>query len=318
MGVQAHILESLPNTHQIDEGCFIRYDSKPMLLQLIDRLKSLAGSNMLACTLVNQLEKPLFVYPFIEIAERIEKNEIVQIIQSTDFNGYFQPIVSLKDNHLFAYESLLLDPLGRISPGELFQVAQDTGMHSLLDQKARETAIRSRQGKVRHGIKSFINFLPSTIYNPEYCLKHTFSIVERYGILPGDLVFEVVETEKIADIDHLKKIFQTYKRQGMQVALDDFGAGFSTFDVLHELQPDYVKIDRSHIMNCDQDEAKQEFLKNLVQQAGQIGTLTLAEGVEREEEHQFCKEIGIDLAQGYYYGKPESEPSFDEKAVKNR
>jgi EAL domain-containing protein (putative c-di-GMP-specific phosphodiesterase class I) len=91
-----------------------------------------------------------------------------------------------------------------LSPGKLFEVATKTGLHSLLDQRAREVAVKARVGKVPAGTKSFINFLPSTIYNPDFCLQHTFKIVEKYQINPEDLVFEVVETEKIVNIGHLK------------------------------------------------------------------------------------------------------------------
>ncbi|CAH0345835.1 hypothetical protein BCI9360_02137 [Bacillus sp. CECT 9360] len=91
-----NIRECFPGGFQKDTGFFIPYDSKPMLSEVIATLISLPDVELLQCTLIKKMEKPLFVYPFKEIAERIEKNEIVQIIQSTDFNGYFQPIVSLK------------------------------------------------------------------------------------------------------------------------------------------------------------------------------------------------------------------------------
>ncbi|RFU63504.1 EAL domain-containing protein [Peribacillus glennii] len=310
------LLEAIPGRIENDKGVFIEYHSMAELSRQIDILSLLPEADTFQSTLLKKLEEPFTTYPYREIRARISNNETVQIIQSTDFMGYFQPIVLLRDNSLFAYESLLRDPLGRVSPGQLFRVAQETGMHSLLDQKARETAIKSRGGKIKNGIKSFINFLPSTIYNPEYCLRHTFQIVERYGVTPEDLVFEVVETEKIEDIGHLQKIFRTYKNQGMGVALDDFGEGYSTLDVMVELQPDYVKIDRSKIMNCDSDSGKQEFLKNVVHIARELNIQTLAEGIERMEELQFCKDIGMDLAQGYLIGRPEAEPAFKETALK--
>ncbi|PLT34564.1 EAL domain-containing protein [Bacillus sp. V5-8f] len=305
------ILEAIPSRMENDKGIFIAYHSSADLSDKLGRLSLVPEADTFESTLLKKLEDPIITYPLREVASRVGNHETVKIIQSTEFIGFFQPIVLLRDKSLFAYESLLRDPLGRISPGQLFKVAQETGMQSLLDQKARETAIKGRVGKINNGIKSFINFLPSTIYNPDYCLRHTFHIVERYGINPEDLVFEVVETEKIDDIDHLKKIFRTYQNQGMAVALDDFGAGYSTLDVLVQLQPDYVKIDRSNIMFCDSDTGKQEFLKNVVHVARELNIRTLAEGVERVEELQFCKDIGIDLAQGYLIGRPEAEPGFN-------
>ena len=157
-------------------------------------------------------------------------------------------------------------------------------------------------------LKVLYNFLPSTIYNPDFCLQHTFKIVEKYKINPADLVFEVVETEKILDVDHLKKVLNQYKKEGMKVALDDVGSGFSTVDMLELLKPDYVKIDRSYISFCDQDENKQLFLKETNDRAKSLGIQTLAEGIERVEEFELCRSLGFDLAQGYLIGKPSLNP----------
>lgn len=118
----------------------------------------------------------------------------------------------------------------------------------------------------------------------------------------------MVETEKIIDIEHLKNVFATYKRSGMKVALDDVGAGFSTVDMLTLLQPDYVKIDRHYIQNCDQEKEKQHFLKEVIHIANELSIHVLAEGIERKEELDYCREIGIPLAQGYYIGKPSPNP----------
>ena len=219
----------------------------------------------------------------------------------------------MDSKEVYGYESLLRasNPLEFISPGKLFQVANQTGLHSLLDRRAREEAIKAREGKIVPGIKSFINFLPSTIYNPDFCLRHTFKIVEKYKINPADLVFEVVETEKILDVDHLKNVLNQYKKEGMKVALDDVGSGFSSLDMLELLQPDYVKIDRSYISFCDQDDEKKKFLTEANERAHSLGILTLAEGIERVEEFEFCQSLGYDFAQGYLVGKPDLNPSLN-------
>lgn len=106
------------------------------------------------------------------LRERIRNKEIVDLIVSNEFVSYFQPIIDLKNNDIFGYEALLRsdNPEKLVPPSELFEVAHKTGLYSLLDQRARETAIKSRVGKVPNGIKTFINFLPFTIYNPEFCL----------------------------------------------------------------------------------------------------------------------------------------------------
>ncbi|MED0656163.1 EAL domain-containing protein [Anoxybacillus ayderensis] len=278
------------------------YDS---LQQLATYVETIHEKEKMLATLCTNPDVPEPFVPLHELSMRIKHADVVQCITNEPLMSYLQPIIHTNTGDVFAYECLLRSQ--RFSPGQLFSVAQQTGLHTFLDRRAREEAIRSRT-KIKKGIKSFINFLPSTIYNPEFCLRHTFSIVEQYNVAPEDLVFEVVETEKIVDIDHLKNVFATYKRSGMKVALDDVGAGFSTIDMLTLLQPDYVKIDRHYIQNCDKEEEKQAFLKEVTRIANTLGIHVLAEGIERKEELDYCREIGIPFAQGYYIGKPSPDP----------
>lgn len=256
--------------------------------------------------LCNQNVRPLVTYPLSELLSRVVNRDIIHTIQEGELQSYIQPIIQLqKNDQLYGFESLLRTKGdNQVSPGKLFYIAEETGMLSLLDQRARETAIQARKSFIKPGLKSFINFLPSTIYNPEFCLRHTFQLVKKYNIDPSDLVFEVVETEKIEDVDHLKKILSTYKREGMKVALDDVGAGFSTLETLELLQPDYVKIDRYYIDYCDQSTEKQSFLSKVIKLARELNIIVLAEGIERKSELEYCRSIGIDLAQGYFIGKP--------------
>ncbi|QPC48122.1 EAL domain-containing protein [Mangrovibacillus cuniculi] len=236
----------------------------------------------------------------------------IQFIQSGKMMSYLQPIITLEDHEIYGYESLLRsnEKDYQLRPGHLFSLANDIGLHSRLDQRAREEAIKARSKVIPNGTKSFINFLPSTIYNPDFCLQHTFSLVEKYAINPQDLIFEVVETERIDDVPHLLSVLKRYKQEGMKVALDDVGAGFATLDVLSALQPDYVKIDRGYITNCHLDTEKQKFLHKVKKLSLDLGFKTLAEGVETKEEYTFCKELGLDLAQGYYIQKPQPPDFF--------
>jgi EAL domain-containing protein (putative c-di-GMP-specific phosphodiesterase class I) len=259
----------------------------------------------------NEAEKPIVLTSLPVLLERVKNREIVQVIQTGELIGHIQPIIDLQNNQLFAFESLLrTNGMNQIPPGQLFQVAEKTGLLSMLDQRAREVAIQTRRKYIKKGVKSFINFLPSTIYNPEFCLQHTFHLVNRYGIDPTDLVFEVVETEKIDDVEHLQKVFITYKKQGMKVALDDVGSGFSTIEMLELLHPDYVKIDRSYIDHCDQDRQKQKFLKEVQLIAQDLNIQVLAEGIERIEELELCRDLGVNLAQGYFVGKPKTGDQY--------
>lgn len=247
----------------------------------------------------------------------VQNHELLELIAQQSFITYFQPIIDLQNkDELFAYECLLRPQWqGKsIPPFKLFEFARETNLHNYLDQKARESSIVSASRKhFPQEVKLFINFLPSSIYNPEFCLQHTFKIVRENSVLPSQLVFEVVESEQIHDIDHLESIFKTYKKSGMQVALDDVGAGYATLEVLEKLQPDFVKIDREYVSHCDTILEKQLFLKSVVSVAAKLNIKVLAEGIERTEELEFCRDIGIHYGQGYLIGKP--GPDILERAL---
>ena len=247
--------------------------------------------------------------PLSQLLIRLSNQKLIDIISNTEFSSHMQPIVNRAEN-IVGFEFLLRPKPGGspFQPYELFEMARQTGFHSFLDRAARISAIEASAALLPQGIKRFINFLPSSIYNPRYCLTHTFAAIERLAQDPRDFVFEVVETESIRDITHLRSIFTEYRRQGMLVALDDVGSGFSTLEVMSNLQPDYVKIDRSIISYCEEDAEKQKTILDIIERVSQYGGQVLAEGIERREEFIFCRDLGIDLAQGYLFGKPEDRP----------
>lgn len=299
------------NAIEKNGGVYLPFQSKEDILEKVRTILALPTIDLkVQANITSEISSPLVMFPLQLLARSIKEYETIEIIRDTDFTSYFQPIVSLQDEGVIGYEALLRDPFFRVSPTKLFEVAQATGIHHLLDMRARQVAIKSRAGLIPNGVKSFINFLPSTIYQPQFSIKNTMQSMEQHNVRPEDVVFEVVETEKIADINHLKSIFNVYKQEGIKVALDDYGTGNSTFEVLEKLVPDYVKIDRSLIMNCDQGLLKQKHLMDIVKTSKELGITSLAEGIERKEELEICREIGIELAQGYYFGKPESKPKL--------
>jgi EAL domain-containing protein (putative c-di-GMP-specific phosphodiesterase class I) len=243
---------------------------------------------------------------------RLRHSGLIRIIHDRLFTSHMQPIMDLHSGSVYGYEMLLrpLDQMVFFHPHELFQAAQETGFHSFLDRAARISAIEASAKYLPRGLKRFVNFLPSSIYNPEYCLTHTFDAIRHNSQDPADYVFEVVETERITDIPKLQSIFHAYKNNGMKVALDDVGSGYSTLEVLAALKPDYVKIDRGLISYSDLYPDRARDMRTIVDTARAFGAVVLAEGMERPEELEVCRGAGIDLAQGYLFGKPAPTPKL--------
>ncbi|ASF40203.1 EAL domain-containing protein [Halobacillus halophilus] len=297
-------------SHEDEETIIYRYKSKKELKTSLGVLLSSATTATSKDWLhILNLDSTQYLPISIQhLYERLDKPELGEIIQHGTFTSHLQPIVDMKNDEIYGYESLLRTEGENINPAELFSHAQRSGLQSMLDQKARRTAVKAKSDFLQKGQKIFINFLPSTIYVPEFCLQHTFQIVKEFNIDPADLVFEVVETEKITNVKHLKSILDTYKTSGMKVALDDVGAGYSTLEMLSLLKPDYLKIDRSYIQNCYEDLTSQDFLFQVMRRASNLGIKVLAEGIETRNEWDWLRELGVDYGQGYFIGKPAPLP----------
>lgn len=245
--------------------------------------------------------------PLTEIELFNEMNWVDEVIQKELITCHFQPIVD-RTEKIFAFEILARfqnEDGTMIYPKEIFTAAKKRGRLYALDRLCRMTAVRYA---AKINTKAFINFIPTSIYSPEHCLKSTVALANELGINSNQFVFEVVETEQVEDLEHLKKILTYYQKKGFQYALDDVGEGFSTIDMLSSLQPHYMKLDMKYVQGVAVDSKKQQIAHLFLNKAIEIGSIPLAEGVETRADFDFLKQIGYQLFQGYYFGKPAPQP----------
>lgn len=225
------------------------------------------------------------------------------------FRSVYQPIVALGPAHaaspVVAYEALLRaeGPDGPVMPDALFAAAAAAGWLHVLDRVGRTTALRGAAGWLGNE-QLFVNFLPTTIYRPEVCLRTTEQAALAAGLRLDQLVFEVTESERITDIDHLAEVFAYYRERGCRVALDDLGAGYSSLNLLVRLQPDVVKLDKEIVQQLP-GAASAAVVAAVVDITHSYGGCVLAECVETAEQAAAAYELGVDLAQGWFFGRPE-------------
>ncbi|MFD1380707.1 EAL domain-containing protein [Fodinicurvata halophila] len=124
------------------------------------------------------------------------------------------------------------------------------------------------------------------------------------------LIVEITETAALLDVRETAKFVAQVRELGCRVALDDFGAGYSTFHHLKALTVDLVKIDRSFIRDITHSPENQLFLRNLLSLARAFKLETLAEGAEQQEEAAYLAQEGLDMIQGFYFGMPEVAPEW--------
>ncbi|WP_114351817.1 EAL domain-containing protein [Saliterribacillus persicus] len=246
-----------------------------------------------------------------EINDFLEAEWIDEVINNKHIHCHYQPIVT-RHKEIYAYELLARfknEDGTIIYPNEIFEAANNRGRIYALDRLCRMTAVRHAT-KIVNGAKAFINFIPTSIYAPEFCLRSTTSLAKELNIDTADLVFEVVETEQVEDVKHLKSILHYYRERGFQYALDDVGAGYNTIDLLADLSPRYMKLDMQYVQGVAEDKEKQIVALKFLEKAEELGATSLAEGIENEQDFIWLKQKGYQLFQGYYFGKPEAEPKL--------
>lgn len=247
---------------------------------------------------------------FDVLINRYKAKWLINSIEQERYETWFQPIVhastALQTPEVYSYEGLfrIRDDHNAIVPPQLaFMLAEQSDLLFSLDLVARRAAVQFFAAAKLRG-KLFINFNPSSIYDPSYCLRSTAAAIYELGLKPADIVFEVTETHKTADLNHLKGILAFYRNAGFQVAMDDIGSGWSGLNLLQKIRPDYVKIDMELVRDIHADAFKQNIVSSLISIAKKSGIKIIAEGIEVEEEAKWLIDNNVDLLQGYLFGKP--------------
>ncbi|MBW4486828.1 MAG: EAL domain-containing protein [Trichocoleus desertorum ATA4-8-CV12] len=237
---------------------------------------------------------------------------LVEMLAAKRFTSFFQPIVHIKDtSRIYAHEALLrgFDQQNNlIMPGAILELATEAGLLPQVDRLARLSAIAQAN---QHQISShiFINFSPTALYDPVSCLRSTVHAIDAAGIAHEQVVFEVIESNHPQDLDHLKSILKYYRDAGFLIALDDLGSGYSSLNLLHQLRPDFLKLDMGLVRDVHQDPYKALITEKILEITQQLNIQTVAEGIECVEELGWLRERGATFAQGYLIAKPSAVPA---------
>lgn len=218
-----------------------------------------------------------------------------------DFSMAFQPIIDVGRREVFAYEALVRGTAGEPA-AEVFRHVGE-GNRYRFDQACRVKAIElaSRLGMQA---RLSINFMPNAVYRPELCIRTTLDAAETYGFPIDRIVFEITEGERVDDREHLRGIVQHYQKRGFLTAIDDFGAGYCGLNLLADVRTDLVKLDIALVRGVEADPGRRAIIRGVAQMCGDLGMRLVAEGVERREEYEALRALGIELFQGFLFCRP--------------
>ncbi len=210
----------------------------------------------------------------------------------------FQPIVDLQRGVVVGYEALARFPgPDAASPPEWFGAARDLGIGDRLEAAVLTGQLRA-VGRLPPNTFLSVNVSPDTI--GAEAVQHALASAPSLE----STVLEVTEQAPVLDYDDLAAALAPARERGATVAVDDAGAGYASLSHVMQLRPEFVKLDRWLITDCDLDPAKLAALEMLGALASRIDAWVIAEGIERPGELEALLDLGIPLAQGYHLSRP--------------
>ena len=238
--------------------------------------------------------------------------EFKEIVSTAQFNMHFQPIVDLETGEASHFEMLARFKDGT-PPFEWICFAEDIGMIADFDMAVFERAMNYIVYKANTNRMCFaVNVSGKSIEDPDFFLRFMNKIREHEEVCERILV-EITESTAISDLDQVASHLDKLHEKGFKCCLDDFGAGAASFQYLHKLNVDYVKIDGAYVKNLLEDKKNMMMVKNLTQMCKDLKVKVIAEYVETQAHAEKLKNMGVDYGQGFLFSKPLTQPSYKPK-----
>ncbi len=239
-------------------------------------------------------------------AEEWERSRKVADLKSTIREGAvfieYHPIIITQTEEIYGYEALARGVHRDLrSPEVLFEVAEEANMIWELSRLLRRRAVEGMINDLGDDQYLFLNIDPHDFDDPAF---RALDPVELGIDDPSKVVLEITERTAIKDYPRFQEYLAAFRKQGFRFAVDDAGSGYAGLGSIANLAPDYIKLDISLISNIDTNFLKQNLVETMVNFADGQGAQVIAEGVERREEFETVKELGVHYTQGFLFHRP--------------
>ncbi|MCR5000556.1 MAG: bifunctional diguanylate cyclase/phosphodiesterase [Lachnospiraceae bacterium] len=245
------------------------------------------------------------------------EQRLKEAIENEDFELYFQPQFSIKENRLRGAEALIrwIDEKGEVAmnPTDFINIAEKSGAiiaigNWVIKETMRIVSEWSETYEFPFVLSINISALQLEKENFVDTLRHA---VNLYGVKPQRIELELTESIFLEDRDKAVRKISMLRKLGFRISLDDFGTGFSSLSYLKDLPIDTLKIDKSFVDTAIKDKATNIITESVVDMVNKLGLETIAEGVEDQNQYEFLKRINCDIVQGYLMGRPMSRADFE-------
>ena len=234
-----------------------------------------------------------------------ETHDLGRVLGLRAVSAVFQPIVRLNDGARVAYETLgrVTIEEGRYSIGETLRIADERGQAARLSRLIREFALAELRHVPERPVDVFFNLHPAEMMDLEATVGELRRVAGALEVNQHAVV-EIHESA-VTDPNSMRVLRERFLDLSIRLAYDDFGAGQSRLMELVEVPPDFLKLDMSLVRDIDRSSRRQDLVRALVRVMCDLSIDVIAEGIERLEEGEVCRQLGCSLGQGYFFGRPE-------------
>ncbi len=248
--------------------------------------------------------------------------DLREAIESGGLSLNCQPKIDLGSNQIAGAEGLLrwTHPVrGFVPPDSFVTLAEETGNIRRLTQWVLEAGVRQAADWSRRGmrIRMSVNLSVRDLGDPTLADRVT-GLLKTYAVDPSDMVLEITESAIMGEPDAAIRMLKRLADQGLDLSIDDFGVGQSSFAYLRRLPVREIKIDKSFVLKLASSPEDATIVRSIVELGHNLGYKVTAEGVEDAASFSFLQEIGCDYAQGYYIAKALASDGFDRFLAEGR
>jgi diguanylate cyclase (GGDEF)-like protein len=232
------------------------------------------------------------------------------LLSPGQIEAVYQPIVRLSDLSLLGWEALARPAGGDagMSVETLFATALKMGLGADIDWFSRRAAVHGA-GDIPDGVQLFINVSIPALLDPLHDVDQMMLLLRWARRSPWDIVLEISEREAVTDIKRFEEVLAAYRNHGFRFAMDDVGEGHSTLEVLAAASPEYIKIARSLTLGAESP-GPRAAISALVAFGRTGNAMIVAEGIETPRDADVMAGLGVDLGQGYAFGRPAARPEY--------
>ena len=274
-----------------------------------------------ACKIANERTNAPFIIFDKKINEEVARNEKIESmmedgLRNGDFKLFLQPKYNIKNDRIDSAEALVRwfdrERADYIFPAEFISLFETNGFIVKLDHYIYLEVLQYFKSAVERGEKVVpisVNVSRVTMSSPDF-LEFYINNKRKYGIGDNFIMLELTESYALDDNNSIKDVVSALHKNGIKCSLDDFGSGFSSFNVLKSIPFDELKLDKCFIEQTDNPEKDEVVLKMVIEMAKSLGITIVQEGVETKEVLDKVTKYGCDVIQGYYYAKAISLEEF--------